>query len=79
MYELTYLENGTISMSENLTNRLNYTVESTRIEVRVRAYTSVGPGPIVTATITLSPRELALLYIQRTAGWLRKRKVCVTL
>ena len=62
MYEVTYRLNETVSMSKNITNSLNFTINSevkARVDVTVRAYTTMGPGPFaVTAPhIILSSRE----------------------
>ena len=67
MYELTYKLNESSPITANFTDHLNFTLDTeanTRItEIMVRAYTVIGPGPYhMTADITLSLRELALLY-----------------
>ena len=66
MYELTYRLFERCPVSENITNRFNYTIfaeANSRITgIRMRAYTSVGPGPFIeSSSITLSPRKLALM------------------
>ena len=58
VYELSYLLNDDEVISENITDHLNFTInseENTRIEARMRAYTSVGPGSNVTSVFTLPP------------------------